>query len=172
MSVGILLNHSALGDKVVFPNTNPVLKAQPSGTYGIETTRYWCRSQGRNSNSPILSMHMDLTKYKTLSVTSQVIQAWNHTYTGYWLLSEANWKSGTWNTPRAYLAGGTSQSKCAFRYEQTTGGTSKNITETKTYDISSLSGIYYLDCGAVTASDNADSRTATVYIQEIVLLKK
>lgn len=161
--------------KTMFPGNVPVLKdGNNNGSYTISDSEYFVKVNQASTveNSPILSLSMDLTNYSTMRITSQRLHAWNNTWVGYWLLSEANWKSGSnVGLPSAYLNNGANKSKCAVFYQMSTGGTAYHVTETLDYDISSLNGIYYLDIGTRTSSDNQDKREAIMRIYEILLLR-
>ena len=153
----------------VFPGSTPTVKATRDGSYSIGSSNYYCTVSSTNGQSPILSMAMDFTDWSTLQITSRAVGAWNYTNMGYWVLSSSNWKSGNWGYPTSYLNSGALQSLCTFRWEKTSAGARTDVTETKTYDISGLSGTYYLDCGTYAHSDNSDARTATIYISSIIL---
>lgn len=175
MSVGILLNHArgVSSSKMIFPGSNPVLKVGVNnGSYSITDSEYYVKVNQASTaeNSPILSLKMDVTKYNVLRITSKRQHAWNYTWVGYWLLSEANWKSGSnVGLPSSYLNNGANKSKCSMFAQWNTGG-AYNVTATIDYDISALTGIYYLDIGTRTSSDNQDKREAIMRIYNVELL--
>lgn len=175
MSVGILLNHARTSSsKTIFPGSTPVLKVGVNnGSYTIKDSEYLVKvnQASRVENSPILSLKMDVTKYNVLRITSKHQHAWNYTWAGYWLLSEANWKSGSnVGLPSSYLNNGANKSKCSMFAQWSTGG-AYDTRQTIDYDISNLSGIYYLDIGTQTSSDNQDTREAIMRIYNVELIK-
>lgn len=161
--------------KTVFPGSIPVLKGgSNNGSYTISDSEYFVKvnQASTNETSPILSLAIDATDFSKITINAKRMHAWNWTNVGYWLLSAANWKSGTnYGVPSTYLASGVNRSKCAFIYEKTTGGTSYNVTESLDYDISSLTGTYYLDIGTYAHSDNQDKREAIVRVYSVELFR-